>query len=280
MEGFTLCRFTHHSVTGGVLRTARRLFGPCLLTLLAACAGAPHEPPTLKIDRSIQAQSQNSRVEFIVLHYTSASNERSLEILSRRNVSSHYLITDEPAPHVYQLVDESRRAWHAGVSQWYGSSGINAASIGIEIVNPGGAGTEWAPYSEAQIKTLILLMKDIVQRHQVKPHNIVGHSDIAPQRKVDPGPLFPWKRLADAGLARWYDEEKAALYRTEFKRKGLPSTAWIQDELDRVGYDTPRHGKLDKATRNVIKAFQMRYRPRLYDGIPDAETLGILRSLR
>ncbi|WP_397474358.1 N-acetylmuramoyl-L-alanine amidase [Pusillimonas sp.] len=279
MESFTLGHFTRYLLAGRPLRTARRLCGFFLPALLAACAGAPHEPPALKIDRSVQAQSQNSRVELIVLHYTSASNERSLELLSRRNVSSHYLITDEPEPHVYQLVDESRRAWHAGVSQWYGSAGINAASIGIEIVNPGGAGTEWAPYPEAQIETLILLMTGIVQRHQIKAHNIVGHSDIAPQRKVDPGPLFPWKRLAAAGLARWYDEDKAAGYRREFERKGLPDTAWIQRELDRVGYEAPRHGKLDKATRNVIRAFQMRYRPRLYDGNPDAETLGILRSL-
>lgn len=241
--------------------------------------GSP-KAPTLKIDRSIQAQSQNSRVELIVLHYTSASNERSLELLSQRNVSSHYLITDEPVPHVYQLVDESRRAWHAGVSRWYGSTGINAASIGIEIVNPGGTGTQWAPYSEAQIDTLMLLLKDIVQRHQIKLHNIVGHSDIAPQRKVDPGPLFPWKRLADAGLARWYDEEKAADHRAEFQRSGLPNAQWIQQELNRVGYETPGNGQLDRATRNVIRAFQMRYRPHRYDGVPDAETLGILKSLR
>ena len=279
MECLAIRDFANSSITGPALRAIRVLFGPFLLTLLAACAGAPKDPPALKIDRSIQAQSQNSRVELIVLHYTSASNERSLELLSRRNVSSHYLITDEPVPRVYQLVDESRRAWHAGISQWYGSAGINAGSIGIEIVNPGGAGPEWAPYSDAQIETLMVLMKDIVQRHQIKLHNIVGHSDIAPQRKVDPGPLFPWRRLADAGLARWYDEERAARYRAEFERQGMPSTAWIQDELNRVGYETPRHGKLDKATRNVIRAFQMRYRPSRYDGAPDAETLGILKSI-
>jgi len=247
--------------------------------LLAGCAGAPKGPPGLEIDRSIQAQSHNSRVEFIVLHYTSASNERSLELLSRRNVSSHYLITDEPRPHVYQLVDESRRAWHAGVSQWYQRTDMNSASIGIEIVNAGGAGLNWAPYSEAQIETLLVLLKDIVQRHQIKAPNIVGHSDIAPQRKVDPGPLFPWKRLADAGLGRWYDETLAAQYRGEFERKGLPDARWIQGQLERLGYDAPKSGKLDKATKNVLKAFQMHYRPSLYDGQPDAETMGILKSL-
>jgi len=247
--------------------------------LLVGCAGAPKSPPRLEIDRSIQAQSQNSRVEFVVLHYTSASNERSLELLSRRNVSSHYLITDEPRPRVYQLVDESRRAWHAGVSQWFERTDMNSASIGIEIVNPGGAGLDWAPYSDAQIETLLLLLKDIVQRHQIKAYNIVGHSDIAPQRKVDPGPLFPWKKLADAGLGRWYDETLAAQYRGEFERKGLPDVRWVQGQLERLGYDAPKNGRLDKATRKVIAAFQMHYRPRLYDGLPDAETLGILKSL-
>src|SRR5690606_25423108 len=99
------------------------------------------------------------------------------------------------------LVDENRRAWHAGISEWYGRPDINTVSIGIEIVNPGGADTAWAPYSQAQIDVLKLLLSDIIKRHGIDPDNIVGHSDIAPQRKVDPGPLFPWKQLADAGLA-------------------------------------------------------------------------------
>ena len=256
------------------------LAGACATLFLAGCATVPTEPPKLNIDRSIQAQAQDSRVEFVVLHYTSASNERSLELLSRRNVSSHYLITDEPVPRIYQLVDESRRAWHAGVSQWFDRSNLNAASIGIEIVNAGGSGLFWAPYSNAQIETLLLLLADIVQRHQIKDHNVVGHSDIAPQRKVDPGPLFPWKKLADAGLARWYDETLAEQHRSAFERQGLPGIGWMQQQLEKAGYEVPRHGKLDKATQNVLIAFQMRYRPRLYDGVPDAETLAILKSLQ
>lgn len=259
---------------------ARSVIWSCAAVLLASCASTPGQaPPKLDIDRSIQAQSQNSRVEFIVLHYTSASNERSLELLSRRNVSSHYLITDEPEPHVYQLVDESRRAWHAGVSQWYERTDMNSASIGVEIVNAGGAGKQWSPYNRAQIETLIVLLQDIAQRHQIKAHNIVGHSDIAPQRKVDPGPLFPWKRLADAGLGRWYDENLARQYQAEFERDGLPDVFWLQRQLERLGYAVPKSGKLDKATRNVIAAFQMHYRPSLYDGIPDAQTLAILKSV-
>lgn len=255
----------------------RRLLSVLFLAVLAGCAGP--RPGELVIDRSIRAKSQDSRVEIVVLHYTATSNDASLKILSEHNVSSHYLITDEPRPTVYQLVDESRRAWHAGISSWYGRTDINAASIGIEIVNDGGSGTSWAPWPDAQIDVLITLLHDIVKRHQIKPHNIVGHSDIAPQRKVDPGPLFPWKRLADAGLGRWYSESRKQQYEREFLERGLPDIAWVQSELIRAGYDVEQHGKLDRATRNVVAAFQMRYRPSRYDGIPDAETMAILKAL-
>lgn len=267
-----------------------------LSVLLAACAGPGTTPFRLNIDRSIQAQGQNSRVEFVVLHYTSASNTRSLALLSGHRVSSHYLITDDATPHVYQLVDESRRAWHAGESQWYGRTWLNASSIGIEIVNAGMTGwensdasslsrtsdhnpTTWDTYTDAQIETLRLLLQDIVKRHDIKPENIVGHSDIAPHRKSDPGPLFPWKKLAEAGLGRWFDEALAAQHQAEFERDGLPDTAWIQGQLARVGYNAPQNGLLDAATKDVISAFQMHYRPQRYDGLPDAETLGILKSL-
>jgi N-acetylmuramoyl-L-alanine amidase len=253
-----------------------------LAALLAACASGP---PGLRIERGIQATGQSSRVEFIVLHYTGASNERSLEVLSRHEVSSHYLISNEAPPRVYQLVDESRRAWHAGASHWNGRSWLNASSIGIEIVNAGraepapGAPAHWPPYPRAQIDALRVLLADLVQRHGVKPANIVGHSDIAPQRKLDPGPMFPWKALAQAGLGRWYVEDLAAQHQAEFERDGLPDAAWVQAELARVGYETPRTGVLDAATRNVIAAFQMHYRPTRHDGEPDAQTLAILKSL-
>ncbi len=254
------------------------------LALLSACATGPL-PRELAIDRSIQAVSQSSRVEFIVLHYTSAPTERSLTLLSRHRVSSHYLITDHPEPRIYQLVDENQRAWHAGASSWYGRSWLNASSIGVEIVNAGGSyapsgeTTDWAAYSDAQIEALGLLLKDIAQRHDIAPHNIVGHSDISPQRKVDPGPLFPWKKLAQDGLGRWYDEQLAAQHKADFERNGLPDASWTQEQLARVGYEVPRSGVWDDATRNVVRAFQMHYRPFLFNGLADAETLGILKSL-
>ncbi len=249
-----------------------------LLALLTACTS--YGPTGLKVDRSYQAKSQNSRVEFIVLHYTSTGNHASLQILTEQNVSSHYLITDESRPEIYQLVDESRRAWHAGVSQWFGRTDMNAGSIGIEIVNPGGNGKNWSPYSPAQIKTLIALLHDIIKRHQIKPYNIVGHSDIAPQRKVDPGPRFPWKQLADAGIGRWYDQTAVDGFIQQFQQTSLPDILTIQTDLERLGYATPKNGRLDKPTRNVIAAFQMHYRPSRYDGLPDAETIAILKALK
>lgn len=246
--------------------------------ILAGCT-APGGPARLEIDRSIQAVSQSSRVSFVVLHYTVADTPRSLEILSRQNVSSHYLITDETPPRVYQLVDESRRAWHAGQSEWYGRSDLNAASIGVEIVNPGPVEGGWAPYSDAQIETLILLLRDVISRHQIHGRNVVAHSDIAPQRKQDPGPAFPWKRLAETGIGRWYDESKVAGLKADYQRKGLPPVAVIQEKLRRAGYATPQSGVLDEATRRVLRAFQMHYRPARHDGEPDAETLAILDAL-
>lgn len=215
----------------------------------------------------------------MVIHYTVADTAKSLEILSRRNVSSHYLITDDEPPAVYQLVDESRRAWHAGESEWYGRSDLNAASIGVEIVNSGPVDGGWQPYSEAQIQTLSLLLKDVVTRHQIHARNVVGHSDVAPQRKQDPGPAFPWKRLAHAGLGRWYDEAKAAGLAAQYGRHGLPPVGVIQEKLRRAGYAVPDTGMLDTATRRVLRAFQMHYRPALHDGEPDAETLAILDAL-
>lgn len=250
---------------------------------LAGCA-APQSPTKLQIDESIKAVGQDSRVRHIVLHYTAANAETSLKLLSQGKVSSHYLITDNAHPHVYRLVDEARTAWHAGESRWLNQISVNPVSIGIELVNGGRTDTAhgqttWEPYAGPQIQTLILLLQDLIARHGIRPENIVGHSDIAPQRKTDPGPLFPWKQLAQAGIGRWYDEALAATNWVTLQQQGMPNIAWFQDGLTRLGYTSPQHGKLDRETRNVIAAFQMHYRPGLYDGTPDAETAAIMMAL-
>jgi N-acetylmuramoyl-L-alanine amidase len=117
-----------------------------------------------------------------------------------------------------------------------------------------------------------------MQRHQLPPGSILAHSDVAPQRKVDPGPLFPWKRLADAGLIPWPDAAEVAHEQALFSAS-LPSVQWFQEQLARQGYAVPSHGELDQATRNVIAALQMKYRPARYDGEPDAETAALLLVL-
>lgn len=245
-----------------------------LLLLLAGCSG-------LRIDSSHTAAGQNSRVQYVVLHYTSADLERSLQLLTQTEVSSHYLIGDAPAT-VYRLVDENRRAWHVGVSEWKGRTWLNSTTIGIELVNQGyfetPKGRYWQPFAPPQIDQLVLLLKDIVQRHQLPPGSIIAHSDVAPQRKVDPGPLFPWKRLADEGLVPWPDEA-AVMRQQALFAASLPSVRWFQQQLARHGYSVPQHGELDQATRNVIVAFQMKYRPARHDGQPDAETAARLLVL-
>lgn len=245
------------------------------LVLLAGCSSG------LRIDDRHTASGQNSRVQYVVLHYTSTDLPRSLQLLTQTEVSSHYLIGDTP-PTVYRLVDENRRAWHVGVSEWQGRTWLNSTTIGIELVNPGyyqtPAGRHWQPFAPQQIDTLIVLLKDIVQRHQLPLGAIIAHSDVAPQRKVDPGPLFPWKRLADEGLIPWPDEAQVARQQALFA-SSLPSVQWFQTQLARQGYTVPQHGELDEATRNVIAAFQMKYRPANHAGQPDAETAARLLVL-
>ena len=247
------------------------------LLVLAGCASAP------RYDTSHPSANYDSRIQFVVAHYTSASLERSLQLLTHGEVSSHYLISDDKNATVYKLMDENQRAWHAGESQWQGRTWLNSSSIGIEIVNPGfkdtPTGRLWYPYSEAQIQGLIALLKDISKRNGISPRHIIGHSDIAPLRKLDPGPLFPWKRLADAGLGLWPNEQAVARQQALFNSGELPSISWFQGQLAHLGYDTPQTGELDVATRHVLAAFQMHYRPSRFDGTPDAQTAALLLVL-
>jgi len=255
-----------------------------LIALAAALlAGCAHRgTPGLDVDTSVTAVSQGSRVRSIVLHYTTLDDVHSLEELSRGKVSAHYLIQENGK--TWQLVDENRAAWHAGASAWQGITAMNSTSIGIELVNPGWTpGPDgvavWRPYDPRQLRSLVLLARDIAQRHGIAPENIVGHSDIAPQRKVDPGPLFPWKWLASQGIGRWYDEAAAAAHLARLQQEPLPGIAWFQAQLQRLGYAAPQTGQADRETSNVLAAFQMHYRPSRHDGQPDAETAAIMLAL-
>ena len=237
----------------------------------------------LAIDTSHPSNNQDSRVLFLVLHFTDEPFADSMRILTTGAVSSHYLVSDEAPPRIYRLVDESRRAWHAGESFWAGNAQLNASSIGIEIVNLGprpqaDGRIAYTPYPREQIEVLIPLVRDIVARHRIAPSRILGHSDIAPQRKVDPGPAFPWQRLADEGLIPWPDAAQVAAQRALFEA-GAPDVAWFQQSLARFGYRVPQTAQLDEPTRRVIAAFQMKYRPARFDGQPDAETAALLAVL-
>ena len=255
----------------------KTLFATLMIALLAGCAAGP------RIDTSLTARSQSSRVKFVVIHYTVSNLPQSIKILTEQVVSSHYLLTDQAEPIIYSLVDEMRQANHAGVSNWKNYTLLNSSSIGIEIVNPGfttdGNGQRiWHPFPQAQVDQLILLLKQIVAKHHIPPENILGHSDIAPGRKQDPGPMFPWFQLAQAGLIVWPEAERVIAVRPQFEQQ-LPDVAWFQKKLAQHGYATPQTGELDTATMNVITSFQMKYRPAIIDGTPDAETAALLEVL-
>ncbi len=257
----------------------KSLLALSLALLLSACATAPGGP---HIDRSYSSENQDSRALFLVLHYTVLDWEKSLRVLTTGGqVSSHYLVRDVPA-RSYLLVDENRRAWHAGPSFWSGHTQLNASSIGIEIVNAGyvdtAAGRVYADFPEPQVQEVVALVKDIVARHQIRPERIIGHADIAPGRKQDPGPKFPWKRLADEGIIPWPDltqvQNKIALFESV-----QPDAAWFQDRLARIGYQVAPSGELDEASKDVLATFQMKYRPSNYSGLPDAETAALLEVM-
>ena len=201
-------------------------------------------------------------------------------------------IVGERGEYFYQLVDENKRAYHAGVSAWRADKNLNDTSIGIEIVNTGyttdASGKRvFAPFDEAQIRKVAALVKDIVNRYQIPATNILAHSDIAPTRKQDPGPLFPWKRLYDEyQIGMWYDEAaKQSFYdlavSTDFPSKYNDSTFIfnVQTQLQKFGYGLDLSGKWDDATKKTIEAFQYHFRPQNYDGILDPETFAILQAL-
>ncbi|MBR8059244.1 N-acetylmuramoyl-L-alanine amidase [Burkholderia dolosa] len=269
--------------------TLFRVGASCVaLSLLAACTS-----PTLVgrgsyyADTSLHARGADSRIRFLVMHYTESDEAKSLRTLTGDSVSVHYVVPPQPhiehgMPVVYQLVPESQRAWQAGVSEWQRTTELNAVSIGIENVNRGPLDPQnrtWQPYPPEQVDALIRLSKDIVARYAIPPTRVVGHSDIAPQRKIDPGPLFPWQALAQAGVGAWPDDATVAA-----RLAGRDPRAWVdvrelQLKLARYGYDVPTDGVLDTRTRRVFAAFQMHFRPSDYAGDPDAQTDAIAQAL-
>ena len=242
----------------------------CILVAGCATGGGP------RLDDTYQSRNQDSRVQFLVLHFTSSDFPSALRELTVGSVSSHYLVDTDGT--IYRLVPEEKRAWHAGLSAWRGYTMLNGNSIGIEIVNRGDRLGEWQEFPKAQMDAVVELVRWIVKRHDIRPERVIGHSDIAPQRRVDPGPRFPWQRLVAEGLVQWPDAARVAARRPAFDA-ALPDVAWFQQMLARHGFAVPQNGELDEATVRVLMVFQMKYRPARFDGLPDAETAAILDVL-
>jgi N-acetylmuramoyl-L-alanine amidase len=250
--------------------------------LFSACA-TQNVSQSLNIDAtSHTSKSQDSRVQHLVLHFTTIDNDASIRVLTQGAVSSHYLVSERVGnveAKVFQLVPEDRRAFHAGLSSWKGQSGLNASSIGIEIVNKGYTdspqGRTWHEYQPEQMDLVIALSKDIIKRHQIRPDRVVGHSDIAPGRKNDPGPKFPWKRFAEEGLIPWPNAAMVRTKQSEYE-VALPDVAWFQEKLNAHGFSLQVTGIMDAPTQQTLEAFQMKYRQSKFDGMPDAETAALL----
>ncbi|MCM0021759.1 MAG: N-acetylmuramoyl-L-alanine amidase [Tagaea sp.] len=221
------------------------------------------------------------RPELLVLHYTDTidvAETLSYLLDPARQVSAHYLIAEDGS--VHRLVPEHKRAWHAGVSCWRGLRDVNARSIGIEIQNPGHR-CGYREFPATQIDAVLALGLDIVARHAIAPRDVLAHSDVAPARKKDPGELFPWERLAQAGLGL-YPSQVARRHRSTRRFGPGDSDDAVSDAqalLARYGYDCAVTGTLDEATHAVLIAFQRRFRAWNFDGCLDGETHARLRAL-
>jgi N-acetylmuramoyl-L-alanine amidase len=206
-------------------------------------------------------------VSMIVLHYTGmTSGAAALEWLCHpeSRVSAHYMVEEDGQ--IFQLVEEDRRAWHAGVAYWAGETNINDISIGIEVVNTGHE-HGYHPFPQAQMESVRDLAADIMRRHEIPAHRVVAHSDVAPLRKQDPGELFPWEWLAEAGVGVWSDANHSP---TAFHRDT------VTQQLHQFGYMLPNN---DDETRLVIEAFQRHYRPTSLTGKWDSECQARLEGL-
>lgn len=235
----------------------------------------------MKIDQTHKSPNFNERalpISQLILHYTGMeTGQAALDRLCdpEAKVSAHYLVFEDGG--IAQLVEEEKRAWHAGVGNWRGIKDINSSSIGIEIVNgghnfPGSDGLP--PYPDEQINAIIALSKSILGRHDIQAWNVIGHSDLAPERKEDPGEHFPWSGLAAAGIGLWADFEpepdRRILFELGDRDRGV---AIIQQGLAQIGYDIAVTGQFDARTKFVMTAFQRHWRAEDISGLIDMDCL-------
>lgn len=218
-------------------------------------------------------------LDMLVLHYTGmADDQAAIDWLCNpaSQVSCHYFVF--PDGTIHQLVAEACRAWHAGVACWQGAEDLNSASIGIEIANPGHE-HGYVAFPERQIASLITLCQGITNRHKIVPHRVLAHSDIAPERKEDPGELFPWHRLAEKGIGHYVLPEPVSDGRFfQEGDTGQPVLA-LQSMLALYGYNCPESGDFDAQTRMAVTAFQRHFRQDRVDGVADYSTINTLHRL-
>ncbi|MEN9855707.1 MAG: hypothetical protein RLZZ157_833 [Pseudomonadota bacterium] len=274
-------------------------------------ARAPKVTPLMPLDR-VQAPSPNfdartRPIRFVVLHYTGmARGDVALALLTdpaptrskyrhdlppsamgkpdkpppdaMSRVSCHYLVCENGQ--VVQLVDEANRAWHAGAGYWDGEDNLNSCSIGIEIAN-GGHEFGLPAYTSEQIAAVIALLGGILQRHGLDRHHVIGHSDLAPARKIDPGEHFPWQTLAQAGVSIWPDVAagKMPSATSETGVQGTYDIARLEQDLALIGYGVAGLGVYDTALAQIVSAFQRRFRPDKVDGILDAHTAALIEAV-
>jgi N-acetyl-anhydromuramyl-L-alanine amidase AmpD len=223
---------------------------------------------------SLGAEPRKEPVSCLILHHTAGSLPSSLEILQgkdpKHKVGVHYVVTDEPKPRVIRMVPENMSAYHAGKSAWGKLINLNQNSIGIEIINYDG---NVYPYSDAQADIIFALCEEIIRRHQIKPWNVLAHSDIAVGRKVDPGSKFPWAKLASLGIGAWPLPNEVA---DNLKKKGDLSPGHVRSLLTAYGY-TLEPG--DGGLKLGVEAFQRHFRSTKVDGLIDNESVAILEAL-
>ena len=218
-------------------------------------------------------------VDMIVLHYTGMpSAERAVAWLCdpESNVSAHYVVCEDGE--IVRLVEENRRAWHAGQSFWAGETDINSRSIGIEIVKPGHE-FGYRAFPDTQIEAVIALCRDILLRHIVPPAHVLAHSDVAPFRKIDPGELFPWRTLHEAGIGHWLPPEpfsEGPILKIGERGEGVNA---LRKALGRYGYDLAAGDEYDARTETIVSAFQRHFRQERVDGVADPSTVATLRRL-
>jgi N-acetylmuramoyl-L-alanine amidase len=218
-------------------------------------------------------------VDVLLLHYTGmAGADRALKWLRdpESGVSAHYFVFEDGR--LVQLVDERDRAWHAGKSSWAGEADINSRSIGIEIANPGHE-FGYVPFPDRQIRSVISLCRDILSRHAIPARRVLAHSDVAPDRKSDPGELFPWQTLHEAGVGLWVAPAPIEPGDRLAPGDGGKRVERLQRLLMRFGYDIVINGRFGLETAAVVRAFQRHFRPERVDGIADQSTLRTLDKL-